>query len=169
LIYHVLVPDIAALRLSNALALFDEFVHNTVAHPDAATLRGLEGRFAQLVQIQPSYWSQIKSRSRHIGEKLARQFEVRCHKPYGWMDQAHDAAPVERREHVRAQDEDERFIVGLVLTYYRRDPQRAKARLLHMLGEVLQDPAQSNLPAATQPTHPNLRTQKTVVALKKRN
>jgi hypothetical protein len=35
------------------------------------------------------------------------------------------------------QDDDERFIVGLVLSYYRRHPQRARARLLDLLGEVL--------------------------------
>ena len=35
------------------------------------------------------------------------------------------------------QDDDERFIVGLVLTYYRRHPQRARTRLLDLLGEVL--------------------------------
>jgi hypothetical protein len=34
-------------------------------------------------------------------------------------------------------DDDERFIVGLVLTYYRRHPQRARTRLLDLLGEVL--------------------------------
>src|SRR5439155_697838 len=83
--------DVAQIRLDNALALFDEFVHNTVKHPDAATLRGLERRFAERLQIQPSYWSQIKSRSRQIGERLARQFEQLCHKPYGWMDQPHGA------------------------------------------------------------------------------
>ena len=69
--------------------LFDEFVHKTVKHPDAATLRGLERRFAECLQIQPSYWSQIKGRSRQIGERLARQFEQLCHKPYGWMDRLH--------------------------------------------------------------------------------
>jgi hypothetical protein len=37
----------------------------------------------------------------------------------------------------RPQDDDERFIVGLVLTYYRRHPQRARTRLLDLLGEVL--------------------------------
>jgi hypothetical protein len=39
--------------------------------------------------------------------------------------------------HRTPQDDDERFIVGLVLTYYRRHPQRARARLLELLGEVL--------------------------------
>jgi hypothetical protein len=142
--------DVAQIRLDNALALFDEFVHATVKHADAATLRGLERRFAERLQIQPSYWSQIKGRSRQIGERLARQFEQLCHKPLGWMDQAHDgsaatalpaagAAPsaASSTDSPLPQDDDERFIVGLVLTYYRRHPQRARTRLLDLLGEVL--------------------------------
>ncbi len=81
---------LAQRRLDNALALFDEFVAQTVSDPDATALRGLERRFAEKVLIQPSYWSQIKSRHRQIGERLARQFEQRCRKPVGWMDQPHD-------------------------------------------------------------------------------
>ncbi len=169
-------PDVARIRLDNALALFDEFVRATVKHPDAATLRGLEGRFAERLQIQPSYWSQIKSRARQIGERLARQFEMLCHKPHGWMDEAHVASDAPRARlaptavtagrvrvgsaianppptgHASAQDigligeldDDERFIVGLVLTYYRRHPQRARTKLLELLGEVL-------IPSATEP------------------
>jgi hypothetical protein len=138
--------DLAQVRLDNALALFEEFVRQTARHADAATLRGLERRFAERVQIQPSYWSQIKSRSRQIGERLARQFEHLCHKPRGWMDVPHDAAsaapPPARAleappDESAPRDDDERFIVGLVLTYYRRHPQRARTRLLDLLGEVL--------------------------------
>ena len=159
------VPDVARIRLDNALLLFDEFVQATVAAPDAATLRGLERRFAERLQIQPSYWSQIKGRSRQIGERLARQFEQLCRKPHGWMDVPHspgaaatatlgipsaapDAGPV-------PQDDDERFIMGLVLTYYRRHPQRARTRLLDLLGEVLTPapaaPAASALPKGRPP------------------
>jgi hypothetical protein len=162
------VRDVAQIRLDNALRLFDEFVRATVKDPDAATLRGLERRFAERLQIQPSYWSQIKSRSRQIGERLARQFEQLTHKPYGWMDQAHDdssdAAPaaVVRRTAAPAaaeagsgsplpRDDDERFIVGLVLTYYRRHPQRARTRLLDLLGEVLM-PSSSGTAAPATPT-----------------
>ncbi len=90
-------PDLAQIRFQNALALFDEFVHHTVKHPDAATLRGLEGRFALKVQVQPSYWSQIKSRSRQIGERLARQFEQLCHKPHGWMKKR-GSDPIDKRQ-----------------------------------------------------------------------
>ncbi len=156
------VRDVAQIRLDNALLLFDEFVHATVKHPDAATLRGLERRFAERLQIQPSYWSQIKSRSRQIGERLARQFEVLCHKPPGWMDQLHgeaaskgSAAPEEPPHNV-PQDDDERFIVGLVLTYYRRHPQRARTRLLDLLGEVLSAAAPTP-PAPPSPGKPPLR------------
>jgi len=146
-------PDLAQVRLDNALALFEEFVRATARHADAATLRGLERRFAERVQIQPSYWSQIKAGSRQIGERLARQFEQQCKKPVGWMDQPHDhsaaprlaqqlpadEAPADTSSTPR--DDDERFIVGLVLTYYRRHPQRARGRVLDLLGEVPSDPA----------------------------
>ena len=139
--------DLAQIRFENAMALFDDFVRATVKHPDAATLRGLDGRFAERLLIQPSYWSQIKARSRQIGERLARQFEQRCHKPVGWLDEAHD--PENRATPGDAPaDDDERFIVSLVLSYYRRHPERARARLLDLLGEALQPPAQAT---ATQP------------------
>jgi hypothetical protein len=157
--------DLAQVRLDNALALFEEFVRATARHADAATLRGLEKRFAERIQIQPSYWSQIKGRSRQIGERLARQFELLCHKPAGWMDTPHGAnaavmrgtgaalaaaAPSDTSEELAPRDDDERFIMGLVLTFYRRHPQRARTRLLDLLGEVLTAPAATTLstPAA---------------------
>jgi hypothetical protein len=151
------VLDIAQVRFRNAQMLFDEYVRTTVTHPDAAALRGLERRFAERLQIQPSYWSQIKSRARQIGERLARQFEARCHKPVGWMDIPHDvpaaAAPAPAEAAVGPQNDDERFIVSLVLSYYRRDPRHAKTRLLALLGEVLAPaPTPSPVPASARST-----------------
>lgn len=156
--------DLAQIRFDNALALFEEFVRNTIKHPDAATLRGLEGRFAERVQIQPSYWSQIKGRSRQIGERLARQFEQLCHKPHGWMDQVHTDGSVGAAKPSTTvdspgdshapRDDDERFIIGLVLTYYRRHPQRARTRLLDLLGEVLTPTASEPKQAAAAPKKP---------------
>ncbi|MFY7857720.1 MAG: hypothetical protein ACOVQT_16380 [Rubrivivax sp.] len=157
------VPDLAQVRLDNALRLFEEFVRATARHADAATLRGLEGRFAERIGIQPSYWSQIKNRSRQIGERLARQFEQRCHKPAGWLDQPEAGAagatvppPPEAAENNLPRDDDERFIVGLVLTYYRRHPLRARARLLDLLGEVLA-PAPAGTPPPGAAPRPGLR------------
>lgn len=149
--------DLAQIRLGNALVLFDEFVQRHVKSPDAATLRGLERRFAQALQIQPSYWSQLKSRARQIGERLARQFEQLSRKPPGWMDVPHEAGSENARaiteEADGPQDDDERFIVSLVLSYYRRHPQRARTRLLDLLGEVLTPasppPAQGKLSKST--------------------
>lgn len=136
--------DTATQRYLNALVLFDEFVRTAAsAAPDAAALRGLERRFAERIEIQPSYWSQIKGRTRQIGERLARQFEQRCGKPAGWLDHPHGAAaqPATSAPPAPAtgipRDDDERFITELVLTYYRRNPQRARQRLLDLLGEVL--------------------------------
>jgi len=151
--------DLAQIRLDNALILFEEFVTATVKHPDAATLRGLERRFAERLQIQPSYWSQIKGRSRQIGERLARQFEQLSHKPMGWMDQEHRAQPASAPGTPEPlpglpQDDDERFIVGLVLTYYRRHPQRARTRLLDLLGEVLTPGTPAATPAPQAPAAP---------------
>lgn len=156
--------DLAQVRLDNALALFEEFVRATARHADAATLRGLERRFAERVQIQPSYWSQIKGRSRQIGERLARQFEHLCHKPRGWMDtphgvdeatagtgQAADSREAAGNDEATPRDNDERFIVGLVLTYFRRHPQRARTRLLDLLGEVLVPAAPSAKTSAAAP------------------
>src|SRR6478735_8594524 len=125
--------DLAQIRFDNAMALFDEFVRATVKHPDAAALRGLDGRFAERLLIQPSYWSQIKARSRQIGERLARQFEQRCQKPAGWLDEIHPPQSRATPEGGPA-DDDERFIVALVLSYYRRHPERARASLLDLLG-----------------------------------
>jgi len=186
--------DLAQVRFNNALALFEEFVRATARHADAATLRGLERRFAERVQIQPSYWSQIKGRSRQIGERLARQFEQLCHKPAGWMDQPHDGAsavapasssrsssptgakPLAGDNESAPRDDDERFIVGLVLTYYRRHPQRARTRLLDLLGEVLVPaPAATKAPPRAPPPSAAedalarwQRTQKSVAPLKQR-
>ena len=196
--------DIAQVRVDNALTLFDEYVRSTVSHADAATLRGLERRFAERLQIQPSYWSQIKSRSRQIGERLARQFETLSKKPYGWMDVPHSPLAADQRpypypdstassnrsngssltstqdsssfaqllegksgkgpvitpsESSLPQDDDERFVVGLVLAYYRRNPQRAKSRLMELLSEVLFDPAAVKAGAAAK-------TQQTLLPLK---
>ena len=178
--------DVAQIRLDNAMRLFEEFVSATVKHADAATLRGLERRFAERLQIQPSYWSQIKGRSRQIGERLARQFEQLCHKPPGWMDldpldagvrasgartepmSLPGSSGLDRRAFGEQaaqpqagggdsmpQDDDERFIVGLVLTYYRRHPQRARTRLLDLLGEVLTPEPAAPPRAAPKPAAPS--------------
>ena len=136
-------PDLAQICLQNALVLFDEFVRNTIKHPDAATLRGPKGVLPEWVGIQPSYWSQIKSRA-PTGERLARQFEqqyeahgldgprvcIRRGSPGLFLPRMKMTSP-----HAMAMSVSS---MGLVLTYYRRHPNiSAPASGLDLLGEVL--------------------------------
>jgi len=130
------VPDIADIRLANTLALFDEFVSSTVVGPAGQELKGLEARFAERLQIAPSYWSQLKSRNRQIGETLARQFEAHFRRDHGWLDKAHE--PVTRTPSpATSQSDDERFLVQMLLTCYRMNPAGVKQRMLELMeGEL---------------------------------
>lgn len=83
------MPDPTVARRRNALALFQDFAERVLAGGGAP--KGLEQAFAAMLQISPSMWSQIKS-SRPIGDKLARQIEVACGKPSGWLDEVRAAA-----------------------------------------------------------------------------
>jgi len=71
---------------------------------------------------------------------------------HGTVANAGAESAAEAPPHNVPQDDDERFIVGLVLTYYRRHPQRARTRLLDLLGEVLAPSPPSTPPAATRST-----------------
>lgn len=135
--------DIADIRLDNALLLYTEFMRERVGgavYPRKATL---EAPFAKQLRISPSYWSQLKSRNRQIGETLARQFERLCGKPPGWLDTDHAAHSAPRQ--LVALDDDERFLVDMLLTCYRINPQGVKQRMLQLLeGEL----AKARRPAA---------------------
>lgn len=133
------MPDLAVVRLRNTQGLFNEFARSTVSGAASEDVRGLDKLFAERLRISPSYWSQLKSRERHIGEKLARQFEVLMGKPEGWLDEVHPlvpAAPPPPPTSLPLND-DERFAVSLFLTAYRMNPQAVKSRLLATLeGEL---------------------------------
>jgi hypothetical protein len=92
------VPDnLTVNRRCNALSLFQRFAETQMRA--GVPPKGLEQAFAQQLQISPSMWSQIKS-SRPIGDKLARQIEVACATPAGWLDEDHPPqglSPVEQQ------------------------------------------------------------------------
>jgi len=129
------MSDLAALRLRNTQVLFDAFVAGTVASSAVADVRGLEKLFAEQLRISPSYWSQLKGGQRHIGAKLARQFEALSGKPAAWLDEAHAASVVDvaRVDAGLPLDADERFAVGVFLNAYRRDRDSVRRRLLDVL------------------------------------
>src|SRR5271165_5345573 len=77
--------DLAGIRIANTLRLFDEFKDTN--SPGVAPLLGLEKAFSGHLQISAAQWSQLKGGHRSIGSTLARQFEARCGKPAGWLDE----------------------------------------------------------------------------------
>ena len=78
------MPNITLTRRRNVLALFTAYAGHALSTGEPP--KGLEQNFAASLQISPSMWSQIKS-ARSIGDKLARQIEVLCQKPVGWLDE----------------------------------------------------------------------------------
>ena len=123
------VPDITVTRRQNALALFK--AHAEMALASGAPPKGLEQAFAATVQISPSMWSQIKS-SRPIGDKLARQIETLCHKPAGWLDEAHAVAGPTPAESA---------FLELALATYRTTNSAGRKALRQQLQAMLKGPA----------------------------
>jgi hypothetical protein len=126
---------IADLRLDNTLLLYTEFMRSRLGAAVDPRKAMLEAPFAKQLRISPSYWSQLKSRNRQIGETLARQFERLCGKPHGWLDTDHPAAVAASA--AAPQGDEERFMVEMLLTCYRMNPQGVKQRMLELLeGEL---------------------------------
>jgi hypothetical protein len=127
--------DIADIRLDNTLLLYTEFMRERLGASVDPRKATLEAPFAKQLRISPSYWSQLKSRNRQIGETLARQFERLCGKPPGWLDAEHAQQQLEVRS--ATLNDDERFLVDMLLTCYRMNPQGVKQRMLELLdGEL---------------------------------
>ena len=74
--------------------------------------------------LQEGSWLNSTRKPPPGSERLARQFEQRCLKPAGWLDQPHSPQSRTGPDDAPA-DDDERFIVGLVLSYYRRHPEQS--------------------------------------------
>lgn len=74
--------DIKQIRLRNLLAL-------------AAKYR-LIAEFCDKIDMQPSYFSQIKRGDKALGNDRARRTEELMELPRGWMDQVHEAEPSQK-------------------------------------------------------------------------
>ena len=119
------MPDnITVNRRRNAVALFQRFAEERMRAGEPP--KGLEQAFAQQLQISPSMWSQIKS-SRPIGDKLARQIEVACATPTGWLDEAH--AP-------QAPSPAEQQFLALALKAWRATNADGRKRLRQLVRET---------------------------------
>jgi hypothetical protein len=114
--------------------------------PDAATLRGLERRFAERCRSSPATGARSRAaRARSASGWRGSSSTCATSRAAGWTcrtatPRIAGGAPRTPAAAERPARRRRAFIVGLVLTYYRRHPQRARTRLLDLLGEVLTTP-----------------------------
>ena len=120
--------NITVVRRANAQALFHAHAERAMAAGEAP--KGLEQAFAAKLQISPSMWSQIKS-SRPIGDKLARQIEVLCGRPAGWLDEARAASTPSAAELA---------FLDLALQVWRGSNAQGRRELLRQLKTLLAAP-----------------------------
>lgn len=111
------MSNITITRRTNALTLHRRFLEQSIAAGLPA--KGLEEIFAKKLEIKPSMWSQIKG-SRPISDKLARQIEVHCGEPPGWLDEEHKS---------EAPDAAEERIVELVRQTWRASSAKGKREM----------------------------------------
>jgi len=116
--------SLPAIRRSNVLILFGEFVAEHASH--GAEPLGLAAKFAEKLQISASMWSQIK-KGRVISDKLARQIENRCGRPALWLDAPPSAEAMP--------DPGEERFVELARQAYRAQNARGKRALRTILLE----------------------------------
>jgi len=72
------------------LTLYVEFKTADCAIDPTDASKGTDAEFARKIQVAKASFSSMKSGSRQIGDKLARQFESICGKSTGWMDDLHE-------------------------------------------------------------------------------
>ena len=119
------VSNLTINRRQNVLALFQQYAEGQMRAGVAP--KGMEQSFAQVLQISPSMWSQIKS-SRPIGDKLARQIEVACAQVNGWLDE--ERAPA-------GTSTSEQQFMALALQAWRATNAEGRKRLKQLLKESL--------------------------------
>lgn len=122
--------SLSAIRRSNALILFGDFVAAHAAH--GAEPIGLAAKFAESLQISASMWSQIK-KNRVISDNLARQIESLTGKPAQWLDEIHNTDPLP--------DPGEERFLELARQAYRSRNARGKRALRTYLLEQLKSTA----------------------------
>ena len=112
------------LRRTNVQNAFQAFAEEQLGlgHPP----KGLEQTFASLLQISPALWSMVKSGTRQIGDKLARQIEDKLGKEKGWLEQ--------EREPVGLSSAEQHFL-SIALNTYRRLNADGRRRLKKQVHE----------------------------------
>ena len=66
-------------------------------------------QFAESADMNDSHVSQIKAKSSHIGDRLARKIETSFKKPHGWLDATHQDSAGEKRAIYLADSNDDPY------------------------------------------------------------
>lgn len=115
------------IRRTNLLKLYADFVSVSQQADPAASIVGLDRAFSAKIQIANTSFSSMKSGSRPVGPKLARQIESACQKEAGWLDEPHDAI-----EQADEPDNLQAFI-KLATRAYKRAGAQDRLRLIELL------------------------------------
>ena len=112
-------------RLTNFLNLFTAFREERPELPN----RGMLKLFAEHLETSDRYLSHVKCGRKQIGAVVAREIEIKCGKPHGWLDLPHtDAEPT---------NADEKAIVEQVLALHRADPGIVRRIVTNALNSIL--------------------------------
>lgn len=111
-------------RHDNFMALFAKFRHENGHLPD----RGMLKLFAEKLGMSQAFASQIKCKTKPIGENLARRIEEAMELPHGWMDTPHKPAK-------KQVDPNAEFLVEALMTLYRQAPEEAQKMIIDIVRE----------------------------------
>lgn len=111
------------VRLRNFMFLFKQFSEDRKRKWPDEPDRGMLKRFAEHLELNPIYLSNVKTGSKKIGVKTARQIEARMNQKPGWLDTDHSHT-------VPKMDEDEAAFVNSVVSAYRQCPEESRALML---------------------------------------
>ncbi len=109
--------DQAQVRRANLLKLYAQFVAEQQAADPASNISGLDKAFAAHLQVHNTYFSGMKTGSRQIGDKLARQIETLTGQQRGWLDE----------EHIEERTTDMKNFLELAEKAYLSAPDRRKS------------------------------------------
>lgn len=124
-----------AIRRSNLINLYSNFVIQSQKDDPSASPFGLDKEFASRIQIANSSFSTYKSGARPIGDRIAKQIEVLMKLQPGWMDAEHEAIEPSQDEVAM-----NRFLKLATRAYKRANPlqrERLEAILKRSLSDAI--------------------------------
>ncbi len=113
---------ISVIRRNNVLLLFKEFAEDLLA--GGQTIRAIDSAFADHLQVSLPTFSMMRSGSRPIGNRLARQIETAVGKPAGWLDEWRN---------LETPTEAEQVFLDEALAAYRRSTSEGRRQLRKLI------------------------------------